>query len=61
MQAAATAKDLGNQALAGVVLLGAFSRCLDEPVETWQAVVEELVPPKFRELNVRAFQAGQGC
>lgn len=59
VEGAAKAEELGNPALAGVVLLGALSTCLNEPVEDWQKAVEDLVPPKFKELNVKAFMAGR--
>lgn len=59
VEGAARAQELGNLALAGVVLLGALSGYLAEPAETWQAVIEEMVPPKFKEQNVKAFWAGR--
>jgi len=59
VEGAAKARELGNPAVAGVVLLGALSNYLAEPPETWPAVIEEMVPAKFRELNVKAFQAGR--
>lgn len=59
VEGAAKAGELGNPALAGVVILGALSTCLEEPVEDWQKAVEELVPPKYKDLNVKAFFAGR--
>lgn len=59
IEGAAKAAELGNLALAGVVLLGALSTYLEEPVEAWQKAVEDMVPPKFKELNVKAFHAGR--
>jgi indolepyruvate ferredoxin oxidoreductase beta subunit len=59
VEGAAIARELGNLALAGVVLLGALSVYLAEPPEVWRAVIAEMVPPKFKELNVKAFQAGR--
>lgn len=59
VEGAAKARELGNLALAGVVLLGALSSYLAEPAEVWQTVIEEMVPPKFKELNVKAFFAGR--
>jgi len=59
VEGASKAEELGNQALAGVVLLGVLSARLDEPVEAWLQAVEDLVPAKFKELNVKAFQAGR--
>ncbi|MDD3653357.1 MAG: indolepyruvate oxidoreductase subunit beta [Desulfotomaculaceae bacterium] len=59
VEGAAKALELGNLALAGVVLLGALSARLDEPVEVWVQAVGDLVPAKFKDLNVKAFQAGR--
>lgn len=59
VEGAAKAAELGNLALAGVVLLGVLSTYLEEPVEVWQKAVEEMVPLKFKELNVKAFFAGR--
>ena len=59
LEGAAKAVELGNPTLAGVVLLGVLSTRLDEPAETWLRAVEDLVPAKFKELNVKAFWAGR--
>jgi indolepyruvate ferredoxin oxidoreductase beta subunit len=56
---AAKAAELGNPALGGVVLLGALSTYLDEPAEVWENAIAELVPEKFKSLNMEAFQAGR--
>lgn len=59
VEGAAKADELGHPALAGVVLLGLLSTRLEEPAETWQQAVQDLVPAKFKELNVKAFWAGR--
>jgi indolepyruvate ferredoxin oxidoreductase beta subunit len=59
VEGASKAEELGNPALAGVVLLGVLSTRLDEPAETWLQVVADLVPAKFKDLNVKAFLAGR--
>lgn len=56
---AAKALELGNAALGGVVLLGVLSTYLNEPVEIWEETIAELVPAKFKDLNLKAFQAGR--
>ena len=56
----ATAERLGNSRLANTVLLGALSTRLDVPPETWLAVVERRVPPRYVELNRKAFWEGRG-
>ena len=52
------AEALGNAKAANVVLLGALSRILEMDPEPWLDVIEARVPPKFIELNRKAFQAG---
>lgn len=53
------AEKLGNARAANVVLLGALSSLLDVPAETWLAVIEKRVPPRYVELNRQAFFAGR--
>jgi len=55
----ATAERLGNPRLANTVLLGALSTRLDVGPETWLAVIERRVPPKYVELNREAFWEGR--
>ncbi|HSJ55334.1 MAG TPA: 2-oxoacid:acceptor oxidoreductase family protein, partial [Anaerolineae bacterium] len=56
---AAIAHELGNARVSNVVLLGSLSSFLDVPAETWLAVVEQRVPPRYVELNRQAFLAGR--
>ncbi len=53
------AVELGNPRVANVVLLGALSTFLDIPVESWRKALEERVPARFRDVNLRAFEAGR--
>jgi indolepyruvate ferredoxin oxidoreductase, beta subunit len=53
------AEELGNARAANVVLLGALSGFLDLPAETWLAVIEKRVPPRYVALNRQAFLAGR--
>ena len=55
----ATAERLGNPRLANTVLLGAISTRLDVDPETWLAVIERRVPPKYVDLNREAFWEGR--
>ena len=55
----ATAERLGNTRLANTVLLGALPTRLDVPPETWLAVIERRVPPKYVALNREAFWEGR--
>lgn len=53
------AKELGNTALAGVIMLGRLSADLDVDQELWLKVITELVPNKFVDLNRKAFMTGR--
>lgn len=53
------AKELGNQALAGVIMLGRLSTNFEIASEIWLEVISELVPAKFIELNKQAFLVGR--
>ena len=55
----AIAEELGNVRAANVVLLGALSSLLEVQSETWLAVIERRVPPKYAELNRQAFLRGR--
>ncbi|MDA8233770.1 MAG: indolepyruvate oxidoreductase subunit beta [Clostridia bacterium] len=59
VDAMAAAKELGNPALAGVIMLGRLSADLDVEPETWLKVIAELVPAKLVELNKKAFITGR--
>ena len=51
----------GNQAMAGVVLLGALSNLVGGGQEIWLRVIKELVPARFVEMNQKAFLAGSAA
>ena len=51
--------ELGNPRVANVILLGALSRFVEIPADLWLNAIAERVPPKFRELNRRAFELGR--
>lgn len=53
------AEEMGNARAGNVVLLGALSTLLEVPVNTWLAVIEGRVPPKYVELNRQAFMRGR--
>jgi len=55
------AKDAGNPAMAGVVLLGALSNLAGGGQEVWLQVIKRLVPARFVEMNQKAFLAGSGA
>lgn len=60
------AAELGNARAANVVLLGALSALVEREslapgltADAWLAVITERVPPKYVELNRRAFETGR--
>ena len=55
------AEEAGNQAMAGVVLLGALSNLVGGGQETWLQVIKGLVPARFVEMNQKAFLAGRSA
>ena len=52
------AEDAGSQKAVTVVLIGAMAKRLGGEKETWLAAVERCVPPKFLEMNKKAFELG---
>jgi indolepyruvate ferredoxin oxidoreductase, beta subunit len=50
---------LGNPKVLNVVVLGYLASLLPLPWEAWMATIERRVPSKYRELNVRALEAGR--
>ena len=59
IDALAIAEDLGNTRMVNTVVLGALSARLDVDAATWLSVIEERVPPKYAELNRKAFRHGR--
>ena len=59
MDASAAAREAGSEKSENVVLVGRLSRRFDIPEKDWLAAVEEAVPPKYLELNKKAFLLGR--
>ncbi|MCL5266425.1 MAG: indolepyruvate oxidoreductase subunit beta [Chloroflexi bacterium] len=55
----ATARRMGNPAVAGVVLLGYLSSMLQYDEAAWLEVIEKRVPARFVKLNKEAFVEGR--
>ena len=55
------AEQAGTAKASNVVLMGAFSAMTDYPEELWQKALEQWVPPKFLELNKKAFELGKAA
>lgn len=56
----ALAKEAGSSRTVNIVLMGRLSGYFDIPLEKWQKAIEECVPPKFAEMNQKAFLLGRG-
>lgn len=56
--ALALAEQAGTSKAVNVVLIGVMAQHLDIPKETWLETIKETVPPKFIELNEKAFELG---
>jgi indolepyruvate ferredoxin oxidoreductase beta subunit len=53
------AEQLGDARMTNTVLLGALSTRLSVEPETWLAVIERRVPPRYVEMNRKAFEEGR--
>lgn len=52
------AVEAGSPKAVNVVLLGAMASQMDLSAEVWQAAIRQTVPPKFLDLNLKAFDLG---
>ena len=59
LNAAQIALDLGSAKCRNIVLFGAMTRALHMDDIDWESVIRDTVPPKFLELNLKAFRAGR--
>ncbi len=55
----AIAEEVGDQKVAGVVLVGALAARLAFPDEAWREAITANVPPSWLDLNLAAFAAGR--
>ena len=53
------AKQAGSAKAVNIVLLGRLSHYFDIPEDAWMASLEANVPPKFLEMNKKAFEMGR--
>ena len=58
VDAMSLAEEAGSQKAVNVVLIGAMARRLGGDKELWLSAVERCVPPKFLEMNKKAFELG---
>lgn len=61
LPASQQARDLGDGRIANVVLLGGLSVILGLPEAVWLELLQEKLPAKHREVNLRAFQWGRNA
>ena len=55
------AEEAGSAKASNVVLMGVLSARTGFPEELWQKAIEQCVPPKFLELNKKAFELGRNA
>ena len=53
------AEQAGSSKAVNIVLMGRLSKYFDIPVEKWEKAIRDCVPPKFVELNLKAFALGR--
>ena len=58
IDALSLAEAAGSSKAVNIVLMGRLSKYFDISAEEWLAAIEDSVPPKFLELNKKAFQLG---
>jgi len=58
LDALALAKEAGTAKAVNVVLIGVLAKQSDIPYEVWVETLKETVPPKFMEVNLKAFDLG---
>ena len=61
MDALTLAEQAGSAKAVNIVLMGRLSHYFDLPVEAWQKALEACVPPKFLDLNKKAFALGKNA
>ena len=55
------ATEAGSPKAVNVVLIGVLSKLMDIPEEAWLRAIDATVPPKFLELNRKAFALGRNA
>ena len=61
VDALSLAEKAGNSKASNVVLMGVVSTKTDFEDEIWQQALEQCVPPKFLDLNKKAFELGKNA
>jgi indolepyruvate ferredoxin oxidoreductase beta subunit len=60
IDALSLAEQAGSSKTVNIVMMGRLSRCFPFSNDTWMKALEESVPPKFLEMNKKAFLLGAG-
>ncbi len=58
LDALALAKEAGSPKAVNVVLIGVLAKAMDIPYATWIETLKTTVPPKFLDMNLKAFELG---
>ena len=61
VDALSLAQEAGSSRAVNIVLLGRLSKWFDFSEEEWLEAVRESVPPKFLEMNLKAFRLGRSA
>ena len=61
LDALSLAQEAGSSKAVNLVLMGRLSRHFDFTQEEWMEAIEQSVPPKFLELNKKAFELGRSA
>ena len=61
IDALSLAEEAGSSKAVNIVLMGRLSKWFDFTEDEWKAAIEQSVPPKFLELNQKAFQLGRSA
>ena len=57
----ALAEQAGSAKAVNIVLMGRLSHYFGAPEEAWMSAMEAIVPPKFLEINKKAFELGKNA
>ena len=61
IDALSLAEEAGSSKAVNIVLMGRLSKYFDFSEDKWLKALEESVPPKFLELNKKAFALGRNA
>ena len=53
------AEQVGSTKAVNVLLIGALAALLDIELNIWEDAITKFVPPKYKELNLKAFREGR--